>query len=170
MKDYFHSTVKWISHNRYTFFGLGIAATILSLSACTFTAKDPKTGKEATKQELITSIEAEAKTSASKYKKLEAEFLDALAQMEAEDARLIAQYEAAIANIDRQEQTWTQVLSWVNSIPAVGSNPVLGGALGLAGMVFGLGVGVDNRRKDRVIKRSKSKTNEPTKTEVLIPQ
>lgn len=160
MKDYIHSAIKWISYNRYTFLSTGIAAAMLSLASCTFTAKDPKTGKEMTKEELVRNLDIESKEGLSRYKKLEADFQAEIAKLEADDARIIAQYEAAIASVDRQQQVWADVMNWVYTIPVVNTNPMLGGAVGLAGAVFGLGVGIDNRRKDKVIKQAKSKSKD----------
>lgn len=156
MIDYVHNGFKWLSNNRYTALGSVIAASSLFLASCQFTSKDPLTGEKATKEVLVANAEATAKTSIAKYEKLEADFKASLAAMQEADARTIAKYEAAVADIERQQQTWTSVLAWVKTVPGVGENPLLGGALGLAGAVFGLGVGVDNRRKDKVIKQAKS--------------
>lgn len=157
MNDYVHAAFKWVSNNRYSVLATVVAGASVFLASCSFKAKDPLSGAEVTKDELRANIESEASKNLSKYKLLEADYAAKLAELQANDAKLIAQYEAAVASIERQEQTWESVLSWVQSIPAVGANPYLGGALGLAGAVFGLGVGLDNKRKDKVIKDLKPK-------------
>lgn len=157
MNDYVHNVFSWLEKNRYTALATVVAGSSVFLASCSFTAKDPLTGTKVTKEELIANVEATATSSVSKYKKLEADFQAQLASLQEADAKTIAQYEAAIADIDRQRETWTSVISWVQQIPAVGANPLLGGALGLAGAVFGVGVGVDNKRKDKVIKDLKPK-------------
>lgn len=159
MTDYVHNTFSWLEKNRYTALAAVIACSSVFLASCTFTAKDPLTGSKVTKDELVANLDATAKTSVAKYKQLEANFQVELAGLQEADVRIIAQYEAAILDIDRQRETWTSVISWVQQIPAVGANPLLGGALGLAGAVFGLGVGVDNKRKDKVIKDLKPRSS-----------
>ena len=155
MTDYVHASMKWLSNNRYTVLATLVAGASVFLASCSFKAKDPLTGTQATKEELVANVDAVAKTSVSKYKKLEATFQAELASLQEADARTIAQYEAAIADVERQQETWTSVISWVGQIPAVSGNPLLGGALGLAGSVFGLGAVADNRRKDKIIKTTK---------------
>lgn len=149
--DWLHKGLNWLSYNRFTALAVGLAAITVSLSSCTFTAPDPVTGIKATKEVLAASLKAEADTATVKYVKLEADFKAALGTMQAQDATVIAKYQAAIDNVIKQEQTWFAVAQWVNQLPIVAGNPLLGSAIGLGGLLLAGGTKLDNSRKDKVI-------------------
>lgn len=150
-KDWLHRLLNWISYNRYTAIAGCVAVACVSLSSCTFTAPDPITGKPATKEVLAASLKAEADTAMVKYAKLEADFKAALGTMQAQDATVIAKYQAAIDNVAKQERTWAAVADWVTQLPIVSSNPLIGSAVGLGGLLLAGGTKMDNFRKDKVI-------------------
>lgn len=153
--DYLHEALKWVSYNRYTVASLAVAGLFLSLASCQFTAKDPLSGQQATKEVLQATLEAKAKSSIAGYDKMLGDYKAALAVAQENDSVLFAQYQASMDSIDQQKQFWQGALEWVSQIPAVSGNPLLGGALGLGGALFGVGTMADNRRKDRKIKTAK---------------
>lgn len=154
--DYVHEILKWVSYNRYTVAATTVAGLFLGLASCQFTAKDPLTGEKVTKEVLQATLEAKAKSSVAGYDKMLADYKAALAVAQENDSVLFARYESAMNQIDQQKQFWQGVIQWVEQIPAVSGNPLLGGALGLGGTLFGIGTLADNRRKDRKIKTAKT--------------
>lgn len=154
--DYLHEALKWVSYNRYTVAAAGVAGLFLSLASCQFTAKDPLTGERVTKEVLQANLEAKGKSAIAGYDKMLADYKAALAVAQANDSVLFAQYQASMDSIDKQKEFWQGALQWVSQIPAVSGNPLLGGALGLGGALFGVGTMADNRRKDRKIKTTKA--------------
>lgn len=154
--DFLHTALKWVSYNRYTVASLAVAGLFLSLASCQFTAKDPLTGKQATKEVLQASLEAKGKQSVAEYDRMLADYKAALATAQYTDSVLFAQYQASMDQIDQQKQFWQGALQWVSQIPAVSGNPLLGGALALGGGLFGVGTMADNRRKDRKLRTTKT--------------
>jgi len=150
--DWFHKALKAVSYNRYTVLALMVAGATVALSGCAITGKDPISGRMATKEELAASLKAHAAEREAQLAKMKSDYEFQIQTASSGDILLVAQFQAAMDGITRQEQFWQSAVSWLGQIPAVSTNPLLGGALGLAGALFGGGVLADNRRKDALLK------------------
>ena len=150
--DWFHKALKAVSYNRYTVLALMVAGATVALSGCSITAKDPISGESVTKEQLAANLKAASIKKEAELAKIKSEYEFQVQTATAGDTMLVAQYQAAMDVITKREQFWQSAVNWLGQVPAVSSNPLLGGALGLAGALFGMGTLADNRRKDAVIK------------------
>ena len=63
-----------------------------------------------------------------------------------------------MADLDLQDEQRRKILGTVSSLVTMavpGAAPITGPILGSVGVLLGLGAGIDNRRKDKVIKNLK---------------
>ena len=162
--DYLHKSLKWIDYNRYKVIALIILAMILitGIGCESLTASLTDPAVKIDRQQLSSEI-AIAESSMVKRKiQLDA----AVAEYNADVDVMNKQIDAAVAEIDRQDQIKAELFdiggSLITGWAAGGGVPtdaIVGTALTVGGLLFGLGSAADSRRKDKVIE---SKT--PTKT------
>ena len=176
MDDWFHKLTKWVSHNRGLFIGLLLAAGLTGLVSCESRTEDPVSGKPVTGDQLVVSeeayarrmraaMEAAAKQAAAQVDAVKratearlAEIAAGLDQATAERVieaeEMTGRFDAAHEEIARQDRLKGTVFNMVRDNAgrldtlAPGAGSVLAGIFGL----LAVGVGLDNRRKDRVIK------------------
>jgi hypothetical protein len=175
---------KLVDHYRGTVIGAGAAALLVSFAGCQASATSPYSNQPATRSVIEAQrIDFEREQLLAKIKrendaKRRIDAITAAAQQEvaqisadlaygdqvddAERAKLNAQADIAIADIDRRETMLVEGLRVLNEQPFVQSNPILGTALGFAGMFLGGGAMFDSRRKDKVIKQAKGTTQSGT--------
>ncbi len=153
--DAIHKATKTIDHNRYAALGLllaaGISAWLLGCSSRTLSLKPDlaEQGRKVTRLEL----KREAAEISAGFDARRAAYLS---EIQAFQARL----EAARADLDRQDklkrriaQALPRLVAEVGAPPGLGS--LLASALGVTGLAAGGGLLLDNRRKDKVIRRNK---------------
>lgn len=122
-------------------------------------AIDPVTGEQATAQEIEASANAEIRSGDAEILKLNLEMQRTLAQIEMIDSELDELALAAQAAADQATAITNERLSSVDRAVEVvasifpGAGPIATAALA----VVGAGLGFDNLRKNRVIKREKAK-------------
>lgn len=172
---------KGLDHNRYTAIAAALGVTLVSFAGCQATSTSPYSDKPATRDQIeLERIDyerqqllARAKREGDAKRRIEAIITAANQQVaeisseltfaqqaeEAAKAKLDAQADLAIADIERREALVVEAINFVNSLPVVQANPLLGTAIGMAATALLGGVVVDNRRKDKVIKQKKG---EPT--------
>jgi len=126
---------KWIRHNQGLFVALIISeALLLWTFGC-----ESRVGSLTTPDKLVTRDELSIEISAEQ------------ARLENELVILQKQAEAKLAQLDRQDAIKKQLLDfWSLSLSTGQVNPV--GLVGLLSGILGVGVIVDNRIKDKVIK------------------
>lgn len=134
MRDYLHSTLKWISHNRWTFLSWGLVLGIMAFIGCGSLIQ-PKAPSPSNPKEMVTRL-----------------------QLDAEVTAFNAKAQAAYKLIDLQETVITNLLTAASSAAQAIPSP-LGPLIGTAvGCVFPLlGRRTDAKRKDKVILDLKSK-------------
>ncbi len=175
---------KALDHNRYTAVAVAIGATVVSFAGCQVKSTSPFTNEPATRDEIeLQRVDFEreqllvkAKREGDARRRVDAitsaatqEIAKITADLQYDDqvdesakARVDAQADLAIADIDRRETLIVEGLEFVNSLPFVSANPALGTAINLASMLIVGGVVTDNRRKDKVIKQAKGTTQSGT--------
>ena len=123
MKTLISCTLAWLRHNRYLVLALLVCG--LLVSGCTWLqpkAPSPLTGK-----------------AVNRY------------QLEAERAEFNAKYDSAIKMIAAQDQVWTSIIDLATQAAMAVPGPV-GGLVAAVPTILALGLGLDNRKKDAVIK------------------
>ena len=132
MKDYIHIALKWVSHNRYTFFSWVSVLALLTMIGCGALFQ-PKAPSPSNPKEFVTRL-----------------------QLDAEVAAFTAKAQAAYKMIDLQETVLTNMLTAASaaaqSLPSPFA-PIITGAIGCFFPL--LGRKADSKRKDAVIKTLK---------------
>jgi hypothetical protein len=160
MIDPVHAALKWISHNRYLFYGLVIAG---STSAYLFACESRTTSlTDPARQVTRSGFQAEAA-------KVESDLVSAKAKLDSDIAAFNARVDATNATIEagatdlnRQDEIRAQIVNTITGlVPNLigGSfNPaqLLGTATGLLGLFAGGGAVLDNKRKDRLLALKKA--------------
>ncbi len=125
---------KWISHNQGTFVGILLTIALLGWTfGCESKVVSPVSNKKVTRSELTTEIKF-------KVKALEDE-LDLLQE----------QAQLGYLDLDKQDELKRKLFEFAALTATTGTfNPI--GIVTLAGTLMSLGLGVDNRIKDKVIK------------------
>lgn len=134
--------LKWIRHNQGMVAGLILTAILLVWTfGCESTVPSPITGKKVTRSELQLEVQIQAK------------------RLESELDNLQAQAALQFDSLDRQDEIKRKLYEFAAVTSTSGTfNPT--GLITLAGTLIGLGAGIDNRIKDKVIK------NRPIKDKV----
>lgn len=160
--DLIHSGLKALSHHRYSLLGVGLGIGAVILSACTWTAPSPITGKPVDRQALADEAEVFAARLAAEKAKRERDFaadLQALQDKYADEADAAgidaqdkqAKFEAAEAVIARKEAIAAGVFTIVKDLAGTAASGGLTGGVATAALLAAGGLFMDNRRKDRVI-------------------
>jgi hypothetical protein len=159
MKDYLHTALNWVDHNRYKFLALAVIALIAVYGVgCESTATSLVSGQQVGQ----TQFTAESATITSDLEaqriRLEAEVLAFNEKAKA----AAAQIEAGQAEITRKNEIKTQLFELGGSVLtawATGgvTTPALIGTLVTAGgLLFGIGGYADGKRKDVIIEQAKT--------------
>lgn len=157
MPDPIHAALKWASHNRYTLIALAVAALPL-LAGCAGML-DGKVQSEVTGQ---SSTAGEIRAVAS----LRIHEYDAqIEELRAKAASLERQREeiAAVANAEIEqanERTEENIALAETVLTTARESPILaaaGGSAVLGPILASAGLFIDNRRKDKVVKKLKTK-------------
>ena len=125
---------QWISHNQGIFAGVLLAVGLLVWTfGCVSVVKSPISSKMVTRPELKLEVELQVK------------------QIEAQLDRMQKQAALQFVSLDRQDTIKTKLYEFA-ALTTVNNtiNPM--GVITLIGTILGIGVGVDNRIKDKVIK------------------
>jgi len=135
---------KWLSHNQGTFIGIILAVGLLVWTfGCESKVTSPVSNKQVTRSELI--VEVKFKVQA----------------LEAELDHLQEQAQLGFTDLDKQDTIKRKLFEFAALTAQTGAfNPT--GIITLAGTLLGLGFGVDNRIKDKVIKNRPLPTNNTT--------
>jgi len=125
---------KWISHNQGTFVAVIIVVILMVWTyGCVSTIRSPISNKMVTRAELVLEVDITVK------------------RLEAELNNLQKQAVLQFAELDRQDLIKRKLFEFAALTAQSGTfNPT--GIITLAGSMLGLGFGVDNRIKDKVIK------------------
>jgi len=126
--------IKWISHNQGTFVAVIIVVILLVWTyGCQSTIRSPISNKIVTRSELTLEVDIQVK------------------RLEVELDNLQKQAALQFLALDRQEEIKRKLFEFASLTATQGTfNPT--GIITLAGTLLGLGFGVDNRIKDKVIK------------------
>jgi len=125
---------KWISHNQGTFAGIILAVGVLVWTfGCESKVLSPVSNKQVTRSELSVEIKFKAKS------------------LEDELDLLYEQGQLGYMDLDKQDEIKRKLFEFAALTATTGTfNPT--GIITLVGTLVGLGLGVDNRIKDKVIK------------------
>jgi len=126
--------IKWISKNQGVVVGVIICITLMVWTfGCESQVTSPITGKVVTRPELKLEVDIQVK------------------QLESELDNLQAQAVLQFASLDRQDEIKRKLFEFASITSASNTfNPT--GLVTLAGSILAMGLGVDNRIKDKVIK------------------
>jgi len=129
--------IKWISHNQGTFVAVIIVVILLVWTyGCESRVCSPISEKMVTRSELMLEVDIQVK------------------RLEVELDNLQKQAVLQFADLDRQDIIKRKLFEFASLTATQGTfNPT--GIITLAGTLLGLGFGVDNRIKDKVIKNEK---------------
>jgi len=126
--------LQWIRHNQGTFAGVILALSLLVWTfGCTSKVTSPITGEQVSRPELELEVELQVK------------------HIEAQLDSLQKQAALQFLSLDEQDAMKQKLFEFASLTAANNSlNPI--GIITLVGTLLGIGVGVDNRIKDKVIK------------------
>jgi hypothetical protein len=155
LRDWFHSALKHIDHNRWTYTLMTLAVVgIVWMAGCKPTTNVPFSSEPVTAQELETVAIQQGADFEQQKLQLQAEVASLNEQIKAFNQQVAS----AEADLAEQQQMRAQFLDLLGAgltdLAAGTLNPaafILPG-LSLLGAAFGVGKTVDNRRKDRVIR------------------
>jgi len=142
--DWWHKAIKLVDHNRYIVIGAVLFAALVWQVGCESTTTFK--GGSLNRQQL----NAEAMV-------LEADLKAGAAALQAKADAASAQLGAAHADLDRQDEARAKIIEVAGGLVTAGAagtiNPAsaIASVLGAAGLLFGGGAVMDNRRKDKVI-------------------
>lgn len=146
---------------RYTAAGILVATLLVAIPAgCQPVAVSPVTGKKSSESKLVADAEAYVARTNATLATLEAEFKAKTLATQADAEAIAAAFESAFSEIDQQKQILHQSLEVIAasaSAAAPGSAPLIASALGIGGLMIGIGTTADNRRKDAVIEQMRPK-------------
>lgn len=173
MGDWFHKVTNWVSYNRGLFFGLLLGLGLLGLVSCESKNEDPVTGKPMTADQLVVSEEAyarrlkaeqeaAAKDAAARIDALRratelqitaitAEFELGTRQRQDTAEEFAGRFDLAHESIEKQNALKGTLFTLVREGLSKADPALATGVAGLLGLVT-VGLGFDNRRKDRKIK------------------
>jgi len=136
--------VKWISHNQGIVVALVICSVLMVWTfGCESKVTSPVSNKQVTRSELI--VEVKFKVQA----------------LETELDHLQEQAQIGFIDLDKQDTIKRKLFEFAALTAQTGTfNPT--GIITLAGTLLGLGLGVDNRIKDKIIKNRPLPTNNTT--------
>ena len=163
-KDWLDKILKWIDYNRYLVISLVLFAiltgAIIGAVGCSSTIPgliaDPSTGVTAKvdRDEFANQVILVEKDFAVQRIQLDA----SVASFNEEVTAFNAKVEAGYADLDRQDAFRQEIVNTVSLVAASAAegtlNPIslIPIGIGILGGALGLGAGLDNRRKDQVIR------------------
>ena len=177
--DLVHSTLKFISYERYKVFSIILIGLMVFCVSCQQTAIDPTTNKSATRNEIITNTDNKIESISGDIKRLDADFAVKLKELQNEyDAKLasitantagqkdklletqkmlISKAELSIKEIERKESIIATGLKFVqDTFPQL---PYLSTIVGLGGVLFGGAAVADKNRANARIAELKTNLN-----------
>lgn len=180
--DWIDRVAKWSSHNRYLVTAAVISGAMLGGCFLEPKAVSPVSGKNLTADALLAEKEAELDRIRFEREKSEADArakMDAIRAKAEMDIRAIAdansiatreatakvqqldsQYAVAGEEIEKEQGLWRDAFALVQQSGVAELVPVLGPAIGGAGLMLAGALGLDNRRKNTVIKKLKGEKPE----------
>lgn len=158
MRDLWHRTTNWVDHNRGTFLGVALALVVVVgavlAPGCEPTTKSLRNPTiQVTEAEFLIEAKGMKNELLTRMGTLSVE-MDA---MEKEVHLFEARTDVGLADIETERMKYVAVLEALENISmqaATGTlNPLalIPMAFGLGGLLFGVGRGYDNKRKDAVI-------------------
>ena len=160
MNDYLNKLLKLIDHNRGVVAGVLIAIVAMAwLTACT-----PTTTSLISQIDKVDAavLEMEADDIEADFAAREADIEAQIATFNADAERFGAAYQRRADDLQRQVEMRRTVIDTVGGLAtqavngAINPASLIATAIGLLGVLGGMGVTVDNVRKDRVIRKLKS--------------
>lgn len=129
-----NTLLKWIRHNQGVFVAVIIVVGLMVWTfGCHSEVKSPISGNMVTRHELELEVDI------------------AVSQFETELVNLQAQAALQFTALDRQDEMKRKLFEFAALTAQTGTfNPI--GLITLAGTILGMGLGIDNRIKDKVIK------------------
>ena len=150
MKDWLHSILKWLDHNRYVALGMASSVTLtVWLSACTSTT----TGLDGEQQ--VTRSQLERQIAKARF-----DVAADMATIQSKAETLVELGELGVSDLDRQDAIKRQVIATFGAVAADAANGnvsplgAINAAVTFASLLIGGGFAFDNRRKDRKIKEN----------------
>lgn len=165
--DWFHWLTDLLSYNRYAVIATLAAAVFVGLTSCEAftTEKSPQSGKPLTREQLVDEASQRIKNEQFKLDNAKKSAAQQVAQITLELEKLSGQsalevdsirttYQTTIDKLDARQEFIGKAFSWVNGL--VGSASSTLGPAGStiwagAATLLAAGLGLDNRRKDKVI-------------------
>ena len=165
--DWFHKLTDLISYNRYAVIATLVAAAFIGLSSCEslYSEKSPQSGKPLTRTQLVDEANQRIKNEQFKLENAKKDAQAKVAQIALdlektssatalEVEAIQTSYQTVVDKIDARQEFIGKAFAWVNSLMGTASTTLgpAGTAIwaGAATLLAG-GLGLDNRRKDKVI-------------------
>lgn len=161
--DLLHSALKWLDHNRWTFFSIVACILIFaafvgvagceSTTAALFAPTDGSAAAKIDRAEFARQADTAQKDLALRRVAIDADLAAYNEEVKAFNQRV----DAGLEDLDRQDEFRAEILNTVSLVAANAAggtlNPVslIPIGVGLLGGALGLGAAADNRRKDRLI-------------------
>lgn len=173
MRDAFHILLNWVDHNRYLAFASVLAgAVLLFTTACEPRAQSPFTDEAVTQSQLVAQSQAYQAQLDARVKSAELTYQDTLAHLQADATAHQVAAAAALQEIAQKKQAIHLALESLATIASTAAGPqyasMIGSAVGIAGVLLGLGAAADSQRKDNVILQIKA-SQSPTTTPGALP-
>lgn len=147
-------------HNRFTAVGLlASIGLLINITGCQPTVISPISGQKVTETQLTTEVETRKIESAADAVKLQAETDELINQLKTKykarqtaDEVINQKLGPAYAEIKQKQDAIHASIDVLSGLATASGNPVAGAAVGILG-ILAAGLGLDNRRKDRVIEK-----------------
>lgn len=158
--------LKWVSYNRYLAIASLLAGAVLLFStACEPRAISPFTDEPATQPQLVAQTQAYQAQLDARVKSAELTYQDTLAQLQADATSHQVSAAAALDEIIQKKQAIHLAIESLATVASTAAGPqyasMIGSAVGIAGVLLGLGAAADSQRKDSVILSIKGKAEPP---------
>ena len=160
--DPFHWLLKFVDHNR------GVVITALAIvgalvySGCATTTVDPVTGRTVDRAQLVLAAEQFQTTYDQSVANMRADYERNLSIAKMSFGDKVHLYELAESDLDAKDLQKEKLLSVITSVSNL--NPATAGIMTIAGPLLAGGLGLDNWRKGKRIRKLANGKSEPAPT------
>jgi hypothetical protein len=149
--DLLHEALKFADYNRGIIASIGVVGGALAYSGCATTTIDPSTGKSVSRAQLVMSAEAFQATFNTSVEQLQSDYERNVAIAKRAFGDRVAAYELAESDLDAKDEQKEKLLGVISSVSSL--NPATAGIMTIAGPLLAGGLGLDNWRKGKRIRK-----------------
>jgi hypothetical protein len=158
--DILHEVLKFADHNRGIIACIGVVGGALAYSGCSTTTIDPSTGKSVSRTQLVMSAEAFQATFNTSVEQLRDDYERNVTIARRAFGDRVGAYELAEADLDAKDEQKEKLLGVISSVSSL--NPATAGIMTIAGPLLAGGLGLDNWRKGKRIRKLSNGHPPPT--------